>query len=218
MLYLADNGEEGIELLNDISPDIIVSDVNMPIMNGIEFCRYVKNQDEYKHIPVLLLTALTDLPNQRKGLLAGADDYLGKPFSGELLLIKINNLLRTLEHVREKKRDKLVLPVAQYEKVEDELSNRIQACLVDNFSNELFAAANMAKTLNMSERTVNRRLKSIYGMTFSNLLREFRLTQALAMLEAGQSIKEVAFDAGFGSVAYFGKCFKERFGKTPGQV
>ncbi|MFC4698739.1 response regulator [Glaciecola siphonariae] len=217
-LYLAESGLEALDILDDIEPDIIVTDVNMPFMDGFSFCEELKKSKQFNHIPVLFLTALSDISNQRRGMKAGAIDYISKPFSSDLLLRKINNILVFITNTRLANQSELFVAPNEYASVEDEFKDKVQAVLASYFQNEGFCLSDMASELHISEKTLNRRLKSFYALTFSQILKEYRLKQAHLMLKAGHPAKHVAFDCGFGSAAYFGKLFKERFGVTPGQV
>ncbi|MEP7706216.1 response regulator [Paraglaciecola sp. 25GB23A] len=216
------HGQEALLWLEQHSPDLILSDVMMPEMDGYELCAKVKQNNELKHIPFILLTAKSDLASQKKGLALQADDYIAKPFSSDVLLAKIANTLQTLQAFRHKLRESIVGAEVESKVLADspnhELLATIQAQLQQNYADSVYAVHDLASALHMSEKTLNRRLNSLLRCSFSKLLRDFRLERAFEKLKQGHAPSTVCFDCGFSSQAYFGKCFKEKYKRPPGQI
>lgn len=221
IVSFAENGKLAMESLSENElPDIILSDVMMPEMSGFELCKLVKENAETSHIPVLLLTAKADLDSQKLGLTNLADDYMTKPFSSEVLVMKISNLHQTRQAFRKQLLDSILSSknIVSNEKPVMLFANKVQEQLSRNYSDEAFAIQDMASTLAVSEKTLNRRLKSQFGQSFTAVLRDYRLERAYEMLKFNTVIQNVAFDVGFTSPAYFTKCFRERFGVKPSEV
>jgi CheY-like chemotaxis protein/AraC-like DNA-binding protein len=221
-IHSCTHGQEALLWLEQHSPDLILSDVMMPEMDGYELCAKVKQHEELKHIPFILLTAKSDLASQKKGLALQADDYIAKPFSSDVLLAKIANTLQTLQAFRHKLRESIVGAEAESKVLADspnhELLATIQAQLQQNYADSVYAVHDLASALHMSEKTLNRRLNSLLRCSFSKLLRDFRLERAFEKLKQGHAPSTVCFDCGFSSQAYFGKCFKEKYKLPPGQI
>lgn len=220
------NGRDALALLEEETVELILSDVMMPVMDGYELCRQVKADPLLKHIPLLLLTAKSDLESQKLGLSLSADDYIAKPFNTDILLQKIHNVIHTnralamaLQRKITASPSALALPmdgtVGEDEKAM--FLNRVQAQLQRLFSHSEVKAAEIAAELFMSEKTLNRKLKLMLGCSVSELLSEYRLSRAAESLAQGHSIKEVCFACGFNSLSYFSRSFKQKFALTPSQ-
>jgi len=209
------DGSEALTYLqsNDTLPDIVLSDVVMPNLTGIQLTEAIKNDDELRSLPVVLLSAKTDLTSVKSGYKAQADDYIAKPFNSELLVTKLANLVATIIAAKEKALGSLL--TAQI-KPKTEMENKIADAMSAQFSDDKFSVHVLAASLSMSDKTLNRRLQSLYGVSFSQLLRDFRLEKAKELLIGGLSAKEVTYKCGFSSQAYFGQCFKEKFDISPG--
>jgi signal transduction histidine kinase/DNA-binding response OmpR family regulator/ligand-binding sensor domain-containing protein len=209
-----DGSEALAHLKSDNSlPDIILSDVVMPNLTGIELTHAIKNDDELRSIPVVLLSAKTDLSSLKSGYTALADDYIAKPFNSELLVTKLTNLVATISAAKEKALGSLLTP---HVKPKTEIESKISALMATQFSDDTFSVHVLAEHLSMSEKTLNRRLQSLYGVSFSQLIRDYRLEKSKEMLITGMSAKETTYQCGFSSQAYFGQCFKEKFDVSPG--
>jgi YesN/AraC family two-component response regulator len=196
-------------------PDLILSDVMMPSMNGFELCAKVKADEDLQHIPFILLTAKTDPKSQHYGLQQQADDYIGKPFSSDALLQRLANKLNTHFALKQKLQTELLsTPVEK--NVTNIVQQKIHDLLALNFSREDFTITELANELGMSDKTLTRKLKVLFNCTFTGLLKDYRLNVACEMLKAGKPVKEVAFMCGFNSQAYFGAMFKQKYQQTPG--
>ena len=215
------NGAEALATLDQGKlPDLVLSDVMMPEISGFELCQQIKNTEEYTHIPVVLLTAKADLDSQKQGLAEFADDYITKPFSSNVLLLKLINIYRTRQAYKKQLLDSVISlkPVADTASPASTVTQKIQTLLAENYANEKFTGQHMASELAISEKTLNRRLQAIFGQSFSSVLRDYRLERAYEMLQQSNIVQNVAFDVGFSSPAYFTKCFKQRFGIKPSEL
>lgn len=221
------NGRDALLSLEKDLVDLIISDVMMPVMDGYEFCQQVKNDEALSHIPLLLLTAKSDLTSQRKGLALKADDYIGKPFNTDILIQKIQNMINTYQaHAKSIKQQLLNVkspnitqtPVIAKPDKEEQLLQQLHSYLQRNYHDAEIKTGDIAQALHQSERNLNRKLKTLAGASLNELLREFRLEQAKQLLENGNKVKEVCFDCGFSSLAYFSRCFTHKFGQPPSRV
>lgn len=215
----AENGNAALPLAQEHAPEIIISDVLMPVMDGFEFCRAVKADVAISHIPVLLLTAKADMESRLEGLSYGADDYLTKPFSVEELLMRVNNRLAQQKLLRESIYKGLttlpqVAAVVENKPV-DPFLLRIYEAVDENIDNDNFGVEELSAVLLISRTSLHRKIKSITGMSTSEMLRAYRLGKALPLLKENFTVAEVAYKTGFASPSYFTRSFKEVYGITP---
>lgn len=199
-------------------PDIILSDVTMPGMDGLTLCRKLKTDDRTRHIPVMLLTGLGAESQTLEGLACGADDYVQKPFSLLILKAKIRNLIRSREVLRQwvaSQPDALL--TADVSPVSNEtFLRKAQAIVEQNLSNADFEATDFARAIGMSRAQLYRRLHTVSGQTVKEFVRVIRLKKAVDMIgRAEHNISQAAFEVGFSSVAYFTKAFTAHFGLCP---
>lgn len=213
----ASNGKTALEQVNSIGPDLIISDVLMPEMNGFEFCQHIKTNIHTNHIPVILLTALNTEENQIEGYKTGADIYIAKPFSETLLITQIQNLLST----RKKLRDKFLNP-ASVLSVKDQQNptltflTQAESIVAEHLLDPNFTVEVLADKLKISRASLHRKLKNQTDQSATEFIRFIRLKSAVKMLKAGtSSLSEVAYNVGFSSPSYFSISFKKLFGKTP---
>jgi DNA-binding response OmpR family regulator len=209
----AADGKQGLALANEIVPDLIVSDVMMPVMNGLEFCQRIKSGTATSHIPVILLTARALNHHQIEGFESGADAYITKPFSSELLLVRINNLLKS----RMKLKD--LFGHQETKTPEDpfllKFRNYIEANLTDSDLN----VETIGAELGLSRVQLYRKIKALTGQSPVELLRTARLKKGRQLLQTtGKTVSEVAYEVGFTAPSYFTKCFKDEFGISPSDV
>lgn len=209
----AADGKQGLALANEIVPDLIVSDVMMPVMNGLEFCQRIKSGTATSHIPVILLTARALNHHQIEGFESGADAYITKPFSSELLLVRINNLLKS----RMKLKD--LFGHKEAKAPEDpfllKFRNYIEANLTDSDLN----VETIGAELGLSRVQLYRKVKALTGQSPVELLRTARLKKGRQLLQTtGKTVSEVAYEVGFTAPSYFTKCFKDEFGISPSDV
>jgi len=219
-IVTATNGREGLEKATETIPDLIVSDVMMPEMDGMELCRRLKAEKSTSHIPIILLTALSDMAHHVEGIREGADVYLPKPFNAQLLLVHIHNLISTRNNLKELYAKRIFLGSSNFEikTYEEEFLYKLMKVVEENISNFNFNNDELANHMFMSKSTFYRKLKAITGMSGNEFIRTARLNYAAKMLESGKySVTEAAFEAGFNDIKYFRKRFQERFKVTPSE-
>ena len=215
---LASDGKAGLEKAIRDVPDLIICDVMMPIMDGLEMCDCVKRETVTSHIPVILLTARTQEDQRTEGYNYGADAYITKPFSGKVLLARIKNLLNNRlllrdifssnELMNDKPKDADTLFINEFRKY-------VQAQISDTELNVETLSAYMG----LSRVQLYRKVKALTGSSPVELIRITRLKQAERLLKSkGKTIAEISYEVGFSSPSYFSKCYKEYFGILPGEV
>lgn len=217
----ATDGQQAWEMLASLQPDLVVSDIVMPRMDGFELCRLIKSTYETSHIPVILLTALSDKANQLHGLGLGADNYLVKPFDMALLASRITSIIRNRRTVFQKaieaQRDDTRSIVEN--RINDEFIKKAVACVRANMANEDFGKEDFASALALSQSLLYKKIKALTNLSVVEFIREIRLSHAMELLREGEhNVTEVSELCGFSSLAYFSKVFKEHFGKKPTEV
>ncbi len=217
-LIQASNGREGIKSAYENSPDLIISDIMMPEMDGIEFCKKIKTDFDTSHIPVILLTAKVTDKSKYEGLETGADDYLTKPFDSKELFIRIKNLLEQRKRLKEKfSKDINVNPssIAQ-NSVDKEFLEKAFSIAEKNLNNPEFDAESFAEELFMSLSQLRRKLKAVTNQAPGEFLRTYKLKRAAQMiLEKKLSITQISLEIGFNSPSHFTKAFREQFNCLP---
>lgn len=216
----AENGKVALELIRKNTVNLIISDVMMPLMDGFELCNEVKNDVNVSHIPFILLTAQHNLQSRLKGLNTGADAYMEKPFSIELLTAQVNNLLKSREQLSKTYLEKPLTPVATLavSPVDDIFLRKINDYLEDNLSNEALSVEMLADTMGMSTSSLYRKVKGLSGLSPNDFIRIARLKKAILLMQNGENrINEIAFQVGFSSPAYFSTCFQKQYGKSPSE-
>jgi YesN/AraC family two-component response regulator len=213
----AENGEEGLSLALKLIPDLIVTDVIMPNMDGLTLTSLLKKNSLTNHIPVIILTAVSGEHDKIKGLETGADDYLIKPFSAPELITKVNNLINLRKTLREKFSG---FPVNNsgnkiYDSKENQYLNQVISIIENNLSNTEFSAEQLCIELAISVSQLNRKLNAIIGKAAGQLIRSIRFQKAVEFLKAGDSIKDVAWKVGYTEQTNFTAGFKKHFGITP---
>ena len=219
----AANGKEGLDLAKKEVPDLVICDVMMPVMDGLEFTEQLKTHTATSHIPVIMLTAKNLEEHRAEGYEHGADSYITKPFHSKVLLARIDNLLKQrqlLKHVYQ------ASPSAEREIEESHLDDRdkqfikqLQSIIQKNLSDSDFGVEEISKQIGLSRVQLYRKVKAMTGSSVVDLLRKARLAKAHRLLESrSMSISEVAYEVGFSAPSYFTKCFKEEYGILPGDV
>lgn len=219
-VVLAKNGKTGYEKALEILPDVIISDVMMPIMNGVECCEALKTDERTAHIPVILLTALAEERQQLEGYGAGADDYLPKPFSVSVLKAKIQNLIKRSEQLQIYFRDRFSLesPESSVMDPNKEFISKATQVVLANLQNPSFDVELFCSGMAMSRASLFRKLKSTTGCSASSFTRNIRIKRAADLLrQHAYTIGEVATLVGFSDPNYFTRCFKEIYGVTPSE-
>lgn len=220
---LANDGQQALLLLNQGNYNAVLSDVMMPVMDGLTLCKEIHEHSDkdFKNLPIILLTAKNDLNSQMQGLIAGATDYIGKPFSGRVLKLKLNNLFVTLNELHKEITNNAFeekLPSNCTTVLDKRFVTMLKQVLVYNYQNPDLNVIKMADLMAMDERTLRRKTNQYFNKQPNNLLRDYRLKCAHQMLDSDESITQVAFAAGFSSAAHFSKTFKGKFSHTPKQV
>lgn len=218
-VYKAMDGEEGWEVLLNIQPDIVVSDIMMPRLTGKELCYRIKNNVNTSHIPVILLTAQTSDSEILDGLMFGADAYVTKPFNMQVLIQNCSNLLRTKRKLYSKtvsleKEGKIYEGANEQDKI---LIEKAVGIIKKNFSNNLFDMNQLGLELGMGRSKLYTKMKDITGFTPNEFTLNIKLEEATNLLDnrPEMNISEIAFHLGFSSAKYFTKCFKTFYGTTP---
>ena len=218
-IILAENGEEGYYYAKSNLPDLILSDIMMPKLDGVEMCIKLQNDDLTKHIPIVLLTAKNSTNSKIAGLKSGAIEYISKPFNTKELLLKVHNIITSKEHIISKYRKETISrPAILLDKSQDEI---FLESLVSNINLRLddanFKLEELADALNMSYSRLYRKCKSLTGNSLLDFVRLLRLKKAAILIaKYGFNISEAAFKTGFNDPKYFSKCFKKHFKLTPG--
>lgn len=215
------DGREGIKAALETIPDIIISDVMMPGADGNELTRTLKSNEKTSHIPIVLLTAKASDDDRLEGLTQGADDYLVKPFNTRELLLRVDNLMKLRKEIQKKFSGSLLYQPAgdALESVDQKFILKIIKVVEENLSNEEFSVEELGREIGMSRSQLHRKLVALTDSSASAFIRNYRLKRAHELLSnrAG-SISEIAYMTGFNSPSYFTKCFRETFGKTPGEL
>ncbi|MEM6380967.1 MAG: response regulator, partial [Bacteroidota bacterium] len=210
---LVQNGKEAWQILQTDSFDLLVSDIMMPEMNGMELITKIKQQSNCQRMPILMLTALTNANEKIKALRIGVDDYIHKPFLMEELEIRIENLIRRHKN----RKEGLALSDRKGFSADETWLTALEQTAARQISDPDFTVRQLAEALNISERSLFNRVKSLVGTTPGDYLREVRLSQARTLLEQKQykTVSEVCYAVGFQKPSYFAQLFKKRFGHLP---
>lgn len=214
------NGLQAWDVLENQPVDVVVSDVMMPEMNGWELCRKIKSDLRFSHIPVIILTAKSGMDDRVASYEAGADGYLAKPFEGEVLFARIDNLIKSYR-MRQRvfqKEDHVDLDGLQYKPADRHFLQEVVDRIETHLSESDFDLDQLASDLSLSKSTLYRKIKGMTGLTPLDLVRNVKLKRACTLLEEGRlTISEIAYSVGFSNPKYFTKCFKEEFGTTPSE-
>jgi ligand-binding sensor domain-containing protein/signal transduction histidine kinase/DNA-binding response OmpR family regulator len=217
-ILLAANGAAGLALTLEKLPDLIISDVMMPEMDGLELCRRLKGDERINHIPVILLTARAAYIHQINGLERGADAYITKPFSVQVLALNVKNILATKEAGRQKFiRELLLNPQPREETTPDEkFLNKLMALIEKNIDNSEFDVSAIVEELGMSKTVLYKKVQALTNLSVADLIKSIRLKRAAVLLTQNQlGIAEIAFSVGFTDRKYFSKEFRKLYGVSP---
>lgn len=213
------NGQEGIEKAFEVIPDVIISDVMMPRMDGFEVCRIIKTDERTNHIPIILLTARAAMEDKLVGLEQGADAYLVKPFEKVELLLRLNKLMEVRATLQQKYSSSLLnsqsSPKEENTPVDD-FMKKIEKAIIQGFQNEKFSVHELAEVVHLSRSHVHRKIKALTGMSTAIYIRQVRLKKSKELLMTTDlAVSEIAYQVGFKSPVYFSQVFKETFGESP---
>ncbi|HEY4786059.1 MAG TPA: hybrid sensor histidine kinase/response regulator transcription factor, partial [Bacteroidales bacterium] len=220
-VYTAEDGFGGLKLTKEINPDIILTDVQMPNMNGYEFCKEIRGNFDTSHIPVIMLTASNTIEHQIEGLSTGADAYITKPFDIKLLDTQVNSLLENRKTLRKK-----FLGIDNLENLEKNLPQKdvdfileMKLFIEENIMNQDLGVELLSKHFAVSLAQLHRKIKSLTGSTPNNLIKSIRLAKAYKLIQdGGLRVSEAAYQTGFSDPNYFTICFKKEFGENPSQI
>jgi len=214
----AGDGRQGFDLAKSKVPDLIISDLMMPEMDGIELCSQLKTDETTSHIPVILLTARANRESKLEGLSTGADDYLIKPFNAEELKVRVKNLIDQRKLLQQRFSKTVVLKPRDIaiNSMDEVFLEKVMAIIEKNMDNADFSVEDFQKAIGMSRMQLHRKLKALTNHSTTEFIRIQRLKRAASLLEQnGGNVSEVCYQVGFNSLSYFTKMFKEQFGVTP---
>ena len=220
-VFVAGDGAAALSLVENTAVDLVLSDVMMPNMSGIEFCNILKSQPSTSHIPIILLTALNAEGSIIKGLNTGADDYITKPFSAKILLAKCHNILNVRKQLQEKylgsaKSDINILTEST---IDNDILQRAIQIIESNISAPTFDIIDFAQELGLSRTSLFNKIKSLTGMTPNNFMIDIKLKHAARNLlkNSSDNISDIAYACGFNTLSHFNKLFKKTYGMTPSE-
>ncbi len=220
-VYTAHNGKEAIQAIESNDIDLIVSDVMMPEMNGVELCRYVKGNFDICHIPIILLTAKNKEEDRIEAYESGADGFLSKPFNLSLLHARIKNLLRGKERTARDFKKQLVFEAQElnYTSLDEDFLQRAISCVQKHLDNSEFDQQQFMEEMATSKSTLYKKLKSLTGLNTSAFIRNIRLKAACQIIEEKKRVRisELAYAVGFNDPKYFSACFRKEFGMLPSE-
>jgi len=217
-IHLANHGKEGLEKSFEIIPDLIISDIMMPEMNGLEMSAILKNDIRTSHIPLILLTAKSEEFQQIEGLKTGADDYITKPFSMSVLLLKIQNIISARKKLIERYSNQLMpnITLLSNNDIDKVFLSKILKIVEENISNSEFDSDQLSAKIGMSKSHFYKKVKALTGESVNILIRNIRLQHAASLLKSGKvNISELAYAVGFTDPAYFTRCFTNLFNMPP---
>lgn len=219
----AADGKEGLSVAIKEVPDLVICDVLMPVMDGLEFTKQLKTNTATSHIPVIMLTAKNLEEHRAEGYEHGADSYITKPFHSKVLLARIENLLRQRQLLKNlyqgTKEAEKEISEAHLEDRDKQFLKQLQAIIQKNLSDSEFGVEDMGQQIGLSRVQLYRKVKAMTGSSVVDLLRKARLAKARRLLETrSMSVSEVAYEVGFSAPSYFTKCFKDEYGMLPGDV
>ncbi|MEL6820798.1 MAG: response regulator, partial [Calditrichota bacterium] len=220
-LLKAPDGRQGLEIATEHLPDLVVSDVMMPEMDGYEFCEKLKTNEKTCHIPVILLTAKADEGDRIEGLETGADDYLIKPFNAKELRTRVSNLIDSRKKLREIFRREGILQPKDVPatSMEEAFLRKLVDLVERELTTEEFGPEVLSTELGMSSRQLQRKIKALTGQTPSDFIRSQRLQRARILLEKRSgTVSEIAYEVGFNNLSYFARSFRKEFGVAPSEL
>ena len=217
-IYEAENGEQALKIAKKIIPNIIITDLMMPVMDGVAFCNKIKSTQETSHIPVIMLTAKMSQEWEIEGLKTGADAYIRKPFDMELLELKIKNILKHREEMRRRFNREITLQPNEITvtSVDERFLKKAIEVIEKHMANTEFNVELFVKEMALSRSNLYLKIKELTGFSSSEFIRNIRLKRAMQLLEQSDlSVKEIMYMTGFNTASYFSKCFKKQFGEIP---
>lgn len=220
-LVLTEDGEEGVLKAKEVQPDMIISDIMLPKMNGNQLCAKLKNNVQTSHIPIILLTAKTGIENKIDGLNVGADDYITKPFNIAYLKTRIVNIFENRNRLQEKfsKADNTEVVLVTKNRIDQEYMEQVKEVVEAHINDDSFGVDTLVKEMGQSRTLFFKKMKTITGQTPNDFILNYRLKKSaeLLKLQIEKNVAEISYEVGFASPKYFSKCFKNSFGMTPSE-
>ena len=217
----ATNGKEAVDVVEHEEVSLIVSDVMMPEMDGIELCRYIKGNFDTSHIPIILLTAKNKEEDRVEAYESGADGFISKPFSLSVLHARISNLLRNRQRAMKDFKKQLVFEAKEldYTSIDEEFLQRAIDCVNRHLNDADFDQTRFLEEMHTTKSTSFRKLKSLTGLTYVSFIRNIRMKAACRIMEEKKRIRisELAYAVGYNDPRYFSSCFKKEFGMQPSE-
>jgi signal transduction histidine kinase/DNA-binding response OmpR family regulator len=216
----AENGLTGMEVAQEIVPDLIVTDLMMPKANGFQFCKAVRSNERTSHIPIVILTAKAGFDNKIEGFEIGVDDYIIKPFNARELKVRVRNLINQRKLLRSRFKSATVIKPSEVTAISiDQLFLRKVIKIIEaNFENQNFTPESLAETVNMSVSQLNRKLNALIEQPAGQLMRSLRLQRAADLLkQKAGTVSEICYQLDFNDPAYFSRAFKKQFGCSPSE-
>jgi YesN/AraC family two-component response regulator len=224
-LAVGHDGREGLEIAKHLIPDLIITDVMMPFMDGFELVRQLREDDHTSHIPIILLTAKAEISSKIQGLQLGADVYLEKPFNKQELVVRIKKLLEMRENLQQYYLKMAGIQEVDYtiasdeiieHPIEDAFVKRVREAVEENLTDATFTVEKLSSLVFMSHSQLNRKLEALTGYSPNKFIRMIRLKKAKQLLQnPAHSIASIAMDCGFNDPGYFARVFKSEYGITP---
>lgn len=214
----AADGEKGLERAIEVLPDLVITDLRMPRMDGVELCMKLKTDDRTSHIPVIMLTAKTDVKSRIKGFETGADDYLTKPFNIKELKVRVKNLIEQRKKLQERYSKNIMLDIEDIPvtSADERFINQAMKIIEDKFSDSGFSVEQLGNELAMSRMQIFRKIKALTNQSPSEFIRTLRLKRAAHLIKSNfGNLAEITYEVGFSNPSYFAKCFRELYGMSP---
>jgi signal transduction histidine kinase/CheY-like chemotaxis protein len=216
----ANDGQEGLKTAMDTMPDIIISDVMMPGMDGIELTRHIRENELTSHIPVLLLTAKSDQESRMDGLRTGADEYLAKPFSTDELRVRVGNLISLRKKMAARYRKEIVSgpPEERVPSADDRFVANLRAAIEANMGNASYSVEQLAEEMCLSRTQLFRKVKALFDISPNELINDIRLQRAAVLIRSkADSLTQISYSVGFSEQSYFAKRFRKKYGVSPSE-
>jgi DNA-binding response OmpR family regulator len=217
----AGDGQAGEKIALEQIPDVIITDLMMPVKDGMAMCDALKKDEKTSHIPIVMLTARADKDAMIQGYDTGADAYVIKPFEIEILTAQVRNLIQIRQTLRDKYSQRFFSGAAMLElqDADTEWCNRLRALLENHLSEEDFGIDQLSAAMNLSRRQIQRKCNALFGIPPNEFIRNYRLERAKKFLEARTgTVSEVCYAVGFSSLSYFSRCYKEYFNQLPSEI
>jgi signal transduction histidine kinase/DNA-binding response OmpR family regulator len=218
LVYKSENGDDGVRMALRFVPNLILTDLMMPGIDGIQLVEKVKHDERTSHIPVILLTAKTESQSKLTSLKTGVDDYLNKPFSTEELLVRIQNLIEQRKQLAIRFRERILVPITptREDSLDDKFLQKVRSVVEANMGTFTFSVEQLADETNLSRTQLLRKLKALTGLSPNEFIKDLRLKKAADMIrQKADTITQIGYSVGFSDQSYFTKCFKKQFGVTP---